>query len=81
MLHQAGIKFKPLPKVSLLDIRAWKPLSKVQTELSDKKGNLGISLLFQEIEGYGLRNHSSSLNKVVVLRSDPVGESLPSQNW
>nr|TKR79158.1 hypothetical protein D5086_0000274970 [Populus alba] len=40
MLHQAGIKFKPLPNVSLLDIRAWKPLSKVQTLLSDKKGKL-----------------------------------------
>ncbi|KAJ6887953.1 hypothetical protein NC652_029072 [Populus alba x Populus x berolinensis] len=44
-------------------------------------GNLGISLLFQEIEGFGLRNHSSNLNRIVVLRSDPVGESLPSQNW
>jgi hypothetical protein len=40
MLQQAGIKFKPLPNVSLLDIRAWKPLSKVQTPLSDKKGKL-----------------------------------------
>ncbi|KAG6752710.1 hypothetical protein POTOM_042746 [Populus tomentosa] len=95
MLHQAGIKFKPLANVSLLDIRAWKPLSKDQTPLSDKKGrkrifledydytmgNLGISLLFQEIEGYRLRNHSSNLNRIAVLRSDPVGESLPSQNW
>jgi len=40
MLHQAGIKFKQLPKVSLLDIRAWKPLSIDQTLLSDKKGQL-----------------------------------------
>ena len=40
MLHQAGIKFKPLPNVSLLDIRAWKPLSIDQTLLSDKKGQL-----------------------------------------
>ena len=41
-------------------------------------GNLGISLLFPDIEGYGLRNHSSNLNRIVVLRSDPVDESLPS---
>lgn len=40
MLQHAGIKFKPLPNVSLLDIRAWKPLSKVQTPLSDNKGKL-----------------------------------------
>jgi hypothetical protein len=40
MLQQAGIKFKPLPNVSLLDIRAWKPLSIDQTLLSDKKGQL-----------------------------------------
>jgi hypothetical protein len=32
-------------------------------------GNLGISLLFPEIEGYGLRNHSSNLNWIVVVRT------------
>lgn len=40
MLQHAGIKFKPLPNVSLLDIRAWKPLSIDQTPLSDKEGKL-----------------------------------------
>ncbi|CAK7324739.1 unnamed protein product [Dovyalis caffra] len=39
MLQQAGIKFKALPDESLLDIRAWKPISEEQ-QISAKRGEL-----------------------------------------
>ncbi|KAJ6881603.1 hypothetical protein NC651_028253 [Populus alba x Populus x berolinensis] len=39
MLQQAGIKFKAMPGESLLDIRAWKPLSK-EEPIVEKKGEL-----------------------------------------
>jgi hypothetical protein len=42
-------------------------------------GNLGISLLFPEIEGYGLRNQSLNLSRIVMVNSDSIDESLPSK--
>ena len=37
--------------------------------------NLGISLLFPEIEGYGLRYQSLNLTRIVIVNSDSVDES------
>jgi hypothetical protein len=38
--------------------------------------NLGISLLFPEIEGYGLRCQSLNLSRIVMVNSDSVDESI-----
>jgi len=38
--------------------------------------NLGISLLFPEIEGYGLRYQSLNLSRIVMVNSDSVDESI-----
>jgi len=38
--------------------------------------NLGISLLFPEIEGYGLRYQSLNLSQIVMVNSDSVDQSI-----
>ena len=38
--------------------------------------NLGISLLFPEIEGYGLRYQSLNLSRIVMVNSDSVDEFI-----
>jgi hypothetical protein len=38
--------------------------------------NLGISLLFPEIEGYGLRYQSLNLSRIVMVNSDSVDDFI-----
>ena len=42
-------------------------------------GNLGIYLLFPEIEGYLLKYQSLNLSRIVMVNSDSVDESMPSK--
>ncbi|CAK7324053.1 unnamed protein product [Dovyalis caffra] len=75
MLQQAGIKFKASPDESLLDIRAWKPLSNEEVRTSAKRAELLMPPLEMDNDTECLLRNLMALEQLHYPGEDKLGDS------